>query len=115
MCAFTVDGEVVIPIDVEAFGFWLKAALGQPTTAGTTPKTHTFQSGNWTLPSMAVAVRMDEANGTPRDYYLLPSIDMTVGRLKLAEQNGLSLDAYRFETLDFFYSLASRARISEGA
>lgn len=40
---------------------------------------------------------------------------MTVGRLKLAEQNGLSLDAYRFETLDFFYSLASRARISEVA
>lgn len=37
--AVTVDGEVVIPIDVEAFGFWLKAAFGQPTTACTTPKT----------------------------------------------------------------------------
>ena len=67
------------------------------------------------VPDITIAVRMDEANGTPRDYYLLPSIDMTVGRLKLAEQNGLSLDAYRFETLDFFYSLASRARISEVA
>ncbi|WP_444462018.1 recombinase family protein [Rhodobacter capsulatus] len=67
------------------------------------------------VPDITIAVRMDEANGAPRDYYLLPSIDMTVGRLKLAEQNGLSLDAYRFETLDFFYSLASRARISEVA
>lgn len=65
------------------------------------------------VPDITIAVRMDEANGAPRDYYLLPSIDMTVGRLKLAEQNGLSLDSYRFETLDFFYSLASRARISE--
>ena len=25
--AVTADGEVVIPIDVEAFGFWLKAAV----------------------------------------------------------------------------------------
>ena len=58
--AVTADGEVVIPIDVEAFGFWLKAAFGQPTITGTTPKTHTFQSGNWTLPSMAVEVAMPE-------------------------------------------------------
>ena len=43
--AVTADGEVVIPIDVDAFGFWLKAAFGQPVTSGTTPKTHTFQSG----------------------------------------------------------------------
>mgnify|MGYP007096685615 CR=1 FL=1 len=54
------DGEVVIPIDVEAFGFWLKAAFGQPVTTGTTPKTHTFQSGNWTLPSLAIETAMPE-------------------------------------------------------
>jgi hypothetical protein len=58
--AVTTDGEVVVPIDVEAFGFWLKAAFGQPTTTGTTPKTHTFQSGNWTLPSMAIESAMPE-------------------------------------------------------
>ena len=33
----TADGEVVIPIDVEAFGFWLKAAFGAPTTTGRHP------------------------------------------------------------------------------
>jgi hypothetical protein len=58
--AVTADGEVVVPIDVEAFGFWLKGAFGAPTTTGTTPKTHTFQSGNWTLPSMAIEVAMPE-------------------------------------------------------
>ena len=58
--AVTADGEVVVPIDVEAFGFWLKAAFGQPVTNGTTPKTHTFQSGNWTLPSMAIETAMPE-------------------------------------------------------
>ena len=58
--AVTADGDVVVPLDAEAFGFWLKAAFGAPTTTGTTPKTHTFQSGNWTLPSMAIEVAMPE-------------------------------------------------------
>lgn len=49
-----------MPIDVEAFGYWLKAAFGAPATTGTTPKTHSFQSGNWTLPSMAIEVAMPE-------------------------------------------------------
>ncbi len=36
-------------------------------------------------------------------------------RATFAEQNGLALDAYRFDTLDFFYALASRAQIAEVA
>ena len=67
------------------------------------------------VPDITIAVRMDELNEIPRDYYLLPSIDMTMARLRLAEQNGLSLDAYRFDTLDYFYALAGRARITEAA
>lgn len=35
--AVTADGDVVVLIDVENFGLWLKAAFGQPTTTGTTP------------------------------------------------------------------------------
>jgi DNA invertase Pin-like site-specific DNA recombinase len=67
------------------------------------------------VPDITIAVRMDEANDDPRDYYLLPSIDMTQDRLRLAEQNGLSLDAYRFETLEYFYMLAGRSRFMEAA
>lgn len=58
--AVTADGEVVVPIDVEAFGYWLKAAFGQPATTGTTSKTHSFQSGSWTLPSMSIETAMPE-------------------------------------------------------
>jgi hypothetical protein len=58
--AVTADGDVVVPMDVENFGLWLKAAFGQPTTTGTTPKTHTFQSGNWSLPSLAIETGMPE-------------------------------------------------------
>jgi len=58
--AVTADGNVVIPIDAASIGFWLKAAFGAPTTAGTTTKTHTFQSGSWNLPSFAIETGMPE-------------------------------------------------------
>ena len=58
--AVTADGNVVTPIDAASIGFWLKAAFGAPTTAGTTTKTHTFQSGNWNLPSFAIETGMPE-------------------------------------------------------
>ena len=51
-------------------------------------------------PDITVAVRMDEDNREPLDYYLLPRIDMSASRLRLARENGIELDAYRFETLE---------------
>ena len=51
----------------------------------------------------------------PLDYYLLPRIDMTAPRLRLAEDNGISLDAYRFETLECLFGLAARTELLEVA
>ena len=59
-------------------------------------------------PDLTVAIRMDAENVGPRDYYLLPRLDMQDAVLRLAEYNGLSLDAYRFETLEPFYAMAAR-------
>ncbi|MFV0386946.1 phage tail tube protein, partial [Paracoccus sp. (in: a-proteobacteria)] len=58
--AVTADGDVVVPIDAEAFGFWLKAAFGEPVTTGTGPWTHEFRSGAWTLPSLSIETGMPE-------------------------------------------------------
>ena len=58
--AVTADGDVVAPLDAEAFGFWLKAAFGDPTTTGPGPYTHEYQSGSWTLPSMSIETGMPE-------------------------------------------------------
>jgi hypothetical protein len=58
--AITTDGDMSIPVDVENLGLWLKAAFGNPTTTGTTPKVHTFNSGAWSLPSMAIEIGMPE-------------------------------------------------------
>lgn len=54
--ALNADGEVTVPIDGEAWEFWLRGAFGTPT--GTT--TQTFTSGSWTLPSMAIEVGLPE-------------------------------------------------------
>ena len=59
--AVTADGNVVVPIDAQAFGFWLKAAFGDPTTTGTAaPYSHEFRSGGWVLPSFAIETGMPE-------------------------------------------------------
>jgi hypothetical protein len=53
------DGDVQIPIDVIGIGYWLKAAFGDPSTTdnGDGTHTHEWQSGSWTLPSMAIEVQ----------------------------------------------------------
>jgi hypothetical protein len=67
------------------------------------------------VPDVTVAVRMDRSNEQPQDYYILPSLDMNVDRIRMAEDNALSLDAYRFSSLDFFYSMAARSEFREAA
>jgi DNA invertase Pin-like site-specific DNA recombinase len=64
-------------------------------------------------PDITIAVRMDETNTGIRDYYLLPALDMTWGKLRVAEENGIYLDAYQFAALDYFYELAERCRVED--
>lgn len=41
-----VSGALVVPMDYDAFGFWLKAILGEPQTSGDGAKTHVFTVGD---------------------------------------------------------------------
>jgi DNA invertase Pin-like site-specific DNA recombinase len=66
-------------------------------------------------PDITVAVRMDQPNRSVLDYYLLPQLDMTEPRLRLAEHNGVSIDAYRFDSLDALYGMAARVNVLEVA
>lgn len=52
----TVDGAIEVPIDVESFGVWLKAAFGAPTTNEPTLGEfhHVFESGKYSLPSLSI-------------------------------------------------------------
>lgn len=66
-------------------------------------------------PQITVAARMSPGNETIQDFYLLPLLDMREAALRLCEYNGLSLDAYRFETLDHFYAMAARVPVRRAA
>jgi DNA invertase Pin-like site-specific DNA recombinase len=66
-------------------------------------------------PDVTIAVRLDRANERPLDFYVLPSIDMNDSRIRMAESNPLSLDAYRFESLSILYSMAARTSFQEAA
>ena len=66
-------------------------------------------------PDITVALRMDATNREVLDYYLLPHLDIAVPKLRLREENGFSLDAYRFDSLESFLHLAARTRIRMAA
>lgn len=56
-----VDGDIVVPVELRAFGRWLRLLLGDPTTTNNLGVyTHEFRSGSWDLPSMAVEIGMPE-------------------------------------------------------
>jgi hypothetical protein len=67
-------------------------------------------------PDISVAVRMDAENREARDYYLLPWIDLGQSpHVRLAEDNGLFLDAYRFDSLEPLFYLSSRHNLRAAA
>lgn len=66
-------------------------------------------------PDISVAARMDESNQNILDYYLLPKLDMTIPKLRLAEANAISLDCYRFDSLQYLFQLAARTDLLEVA
>ncbi|WP_425336059.1 hypothetical protein [Sinorhizobium numidicum] len=66
-------------------------------------------------PDITVVVRMDAANRAPFDYYLFPRIDIFSEKLRLAEDNALCLDAYRFDDLALLYEIATPVPLPEAA
>jgi len=67
------------------------------------------------LPDITITTRMAPDNQVPLDYYLLPSLDMTLSQLRLREENGVTMDVYRFDDLTYFCQLTRRSRIQEAA
>jgi DNA invertase Pin-like site-specific DNA recombinase len=72
-----------------------------------------FEAGR--RPDLTVAVRMERDNVAIRDYYLLPGIGLAEPQLKIAEENGIFLDAFRFDDLGYLAELTARARLSDAA
>jgi hypothetical protein len=67
------------------------------------------------VPDITIAVRMAAGNERPLDYFFFPAFDLAGGGLRLAEENGLSIDAYRFDDLSELFELAVRVPFAEAA
>jgi DNA invertase Pin-like site-specific DNA recombinase len=64
-------------------------------------------------PDVTIAARLRPGNEEILDYYLFPKIETLAAKLRLAGDNGIRLDAYRHENLDFFLSMARRVSVEE--
>jgi hypothetical protein len=66
-------------------------------------------------PDITVAIRLNSTNEAPLDYYLLPRLDFGQQQLQLADRNPIEFESYRFDTLDYLYGMAERARLRRAA
>ncbi len=62
-------------------------------------------------PDISVVVRLSPGNEEALDYYLLPRLDFTTNGVRLAEQNAMELESYRFDTLDYFYGMGAQTKL----
>ena len=66
-------------------------------------------------PDITILVRMDATNEQPADYYLLPIMDIAAPKLLLCETNGVYLDTYQFDNLNYLTLMAQRIKIEVAA
>jgi hypothetical protein len=64
---------------------------------------------------ITIVARLEHDNQAILDYYLLPRGDELSERIRIESENPLALDVYRFDTLEFLYSLSRRVVVGEAA
>jgi len=62
---------------------------------------------------ITIAVRMDTDNQEIKDYYIFPHMDFSNKYIKLAKNNGINLDRYRFNSLDCLFYNSERIPLME--
>ena len=100
----TVNGEFTVSLVI---------ARCKPTPAGSHRWRIRFDTS--LQPDITVVARMDPENQRAFDYYVFPAIDFSAEALPTLEDNGFTLDAYRTDSLDFFYQLAGHVPLQEAA
>lgn len=67
------------------------------------------------FPDITVLVRLDYENRAALDYYVLPRLDFYASKLSLTDKNAIELDSYRFDSLEYLYSLTERVPLRRAA
>jgi len=105
------DAETDLLTVNDEFTASLCLVRAQETMAGSYRWKVRFDAG--LRPDITVAIRMNQMNSGVLDYYLLPRFEMEAEQVALAEHNGLTLDAYRYDSLDMLFELAARSQLME--
>jgi len=64
-------------------------------------------------PTITIGVRMCSDNQSILDYFLLPHYQFNSSFIQLSQENGVFLDAYRFDSLELLYGLSERAPVKD--
>lgn len=65
-------------------------------------------------PDFTIITRLNVDNKTIKDYYILSRYDIHgLNYMKLTESNGIFLDMFKFEEIDWFFECFGRIRIKE--
>jgi hypothetical protein len=136
--AVTTEGDIVVPIDAIAWGIWLKAAFGNPTTTGASKAegtivfaenpsngdTITLGGSTWTFVSSSPSGNETEIQGSLEDTLdelvadLNASLDPNVSKCTYSVEGGTTLKiVYATEGAEgnAFTIAASAATVSGGA
>ncbi|KAJ8139226.1 hypothetical protein OY671_007561, partial [Metschnikowia pulcherrima] len=97
----------------DEFSVSVVIARCRQTAAGARRWRSRFDTGS--SPDITVVVRMDTGNEHPLDFYLSSRIDVSSERLRLADENGLIFDAYRYRDLASLFSFSPQTSIREAA
>ena len=96
-----VEGDMVVPVDLNNFGLWLKALLGPATVAGEEAFTHTFVSGKSVLPSLALETGLSD----------IPAYFRSSGVMV----NSMKVDLARSGAANATLGLIAQGEVREGA
>ncbi|OAI25959.1 hypothetical protein A1351_15515 [Methylosinus sp. R-45379] len=78
-----LSGDIVVPVDLAHFGYWLKLLLGAPTSTGSTNLSHAFASGAATLPTRDIEIEMGSS-----DFWQYMSLGAKSLALDISDQPG---------------------------
>lgn len=103
------DSQTELFIVNNEFSLSLVVAPFRTTARGSTRWNIHFDTSR--RPDVTIAVRLEADNVGVRDYYLFPGSDIFAKQLRLAPENGVLIDLFRFDDLRFLFSMAERTSI----
>lgn len=105
----TIAGDIVMPADLTAVGFFLKGLLGAAADTGTTDVSHVFKSGTFNQPSFALEFQHPDAGpGTP-SFRTIRGVLVNTAQIRLGGRGARPQISFGFLGIDEDFDNVSNA------